>query len=194
MRLWLLVTTVAALVTAVGCVTVAPVTSGGSMELGPGDGILVLHISTNVPLERLAFGTGSIRNVPEGEHIELYVTKAGSYRWSEIRPVGREQPRFRVRRDDDWRFRVRAGRMNYVGMLDIDRSGWLHLNGRIRDRSALAAEELRDRYSELLERYPMVYSGPGHNVFFDHYQKAKLAAGRQDASPPESTDTEVTGP
>ncbi|MDJ0847706.1 MAG: hypothetical protein QNK04_04895 [Myxococcota bacterium] len=152
--------------------------SGETVELREGEGLLVLHISTNVELSRLSFGLGgSIQDVPEGEHIELFVARAGSYRWTQIRITGRDQPRFRVQREDDWRFRIEAGRINYVGLLELERTDWLRLSGRTIDRSALAMESLRARHPALIERYPLVYNGPGQNVFFEHLRAAAGEVG-----------------
>ncbi len=164
----------AAIVGMLGCVTPPRwIESGQAVELGKGEGLLVLHVSTNVELSRLSFGHGgSIQDVPKGEHIELFVAKAGSYRWTQIRLPGRDQPRFRVLREDDWRFRVEAGRINYVGLLELRRTDWLRLTARTIDRSALAMESLRARHPALVERYPLVYNGPGQNVFFEHLRAA----------------------
>ena len=60
----LLFVAVAAMATleAVGCVTtVRPIGEGQTVELSPDEGILVVHLSSNVPVERLSFGFGGVR-------------------------------------------------------------------------------------------------------------------------------------
>lgn len=165
---------VTAMLGVLGCVTVQAIGEGQTVELGPDEGILVVHLSSNVPVETLSFGFGSISHLPEGDHVILFATSAGSYQWSNLRVTAPGRPRFRLNAADDWSFRVEPGHISYPGMLELELQDWWHLGARAVDRSAVAVETLRKDYAELLARYPIVYTGVGRNVFFERYREVGL--------------------
>jgi len=180
----LLVLAYLALLTTVGCVSTRHIGVGESVQLGPNEGILVVHVSSNVEVASARFGSGVIENLSEGHHIELYVVSAGKHRWSEIRVANSGQPRFRPPRDEDLVFRVVPGRINYVGLLDLHllRSGRLWY--RTIDRSAIAIGILEKQHPEILREHPTVYSGRGQSVFLAKYQQARARASPDPVSDP----------
>ena len=82
-RSWLVfAAALAAIPGAMGCASFVAIRSGEAVDLGPEQGIFVVHISSNVPVERMTFGIrGSIGGFPGGEHIVLFVADEGSYQW-----------------------------------------------------------------------------------------------------------------
>ncbi len=165
-----------------GCVTVRPISPGQAVELAPNQGILVVHLSTNTPIKRLTFGFGGeIVDLPAGEHVAVFVTSSGNFSWRKIELPGAIRPRFYMHRAEKQRFSVESGRISYSGMLQLQREHGWRLWFRTVDRSAVAVGMLRERYPKLMERYPIVYTGTGRNVFLEHH-RAALREGPRPAS------------
>ena len=76
-----------------GCVSVEPLQGDTPPVLGTDEGILVLHIESEVQLDRIVFDTSVplVRNLPPGEHLLLFVVTAGGHRWSEVVLPGTRQ-------------------------------------------------------------------------------------------------------
>ena len=174
----------------IGCASAHPVDPGQAIALGEDRGILVVHYTSNVRIERLDFGP-DVEGLPPGHHTLLFVTRPGRYRWSLVETSGRT--RFFLRHRDEFRFRVEAGRINYAGMLELHRGFWSLAVRRI-DRSAMAMESIRRDYPGLLERYPMAYTGPGRNVFFEQHRDASMREGTGEASQELSADPRESPP
>lgn len=170
----------AALVFLLGCTGVLPVEPGGAATLEASQGIFVVHISSEVEIASMDFGFGgSVKGLPAGDHIALFVVRSGSYRWRQLELVEARGVRFRIPYEDEWKFRVEPGHINYAGMIILERNGWLSLSSRHVDRTAVAITDLNERFPELVARYPVAYSGPGRNVFPEHY-RAALSQRRAD--------------
>lgn len=189
-----------------GCVSVRPLASDVPFELGPGEGILVVHVRTDSPVVSLEFnGAQAASDLSEGEHLLLLGVSEGRYRWSEVTlgaarfKIGEERNASRTLMTFTERsrhpvtfvlgrgktdFRVEAGRINYVGMILLDRTGIRRLMAMPIDRTASALAQLRERYPDALERYPVVYSGPARHVFLDRYQTARDAAAGGESKRP----------
>jgi hypothetical protein len=169
-----------------GCATIRPIGPGDAFELGPDEGALVVHVRTNAPLSSLDFDAGqAASDLPEGEHLLVLGVDAGRYRWTEV-TVG--EATFKV---EEWRnasfshrstqpvtfrlsegdmgFSVVAGRINYVGMMLLERTAIWRLFALPIDRTASALAQLGERFPDALGRYPIVYSGHARHVFLDRY-------------------------
>lgn len=170
-----------ALALCLGCVRPRPIAAGDAPTLAPGEGILVVDVESDVPIQRLALsGFVAAERLEAGHHLALLVVGAGSYRWTAIQVPGAfGSVRFRIRREDEWAFRVEPGRINYAGQIFVRRhgSGIGPLFARNLNRSAMAWLELGRRHPELVERYAMHYSGPAEDAFFAELE-ALRAAGR----------------
>ena len=195
-----------------GCVSIRPIGPGVPFELGPDEGVLVVHVRTNPPVLSLDFGPGrqAASNLSEGEHLFLLGVDAGRYRWSEVtvdaatfkvaerrnasgammtfshsssRPV-----HFRLSAGD-MRFSVSAGRINYVGMMLLDRTGIFSMMAVPIDRTASALAQIGERFPDAFERYPIVYSGQARHVFLDHYLAERDGAGGPKIGPPSASDS-----
>jgi hypothetical protein len=177
----------AAVVLATACASSSwPIDPGDPVALAPDQGLLVVHVRTNRPLYGiLVDDVRAAEDVPEGTQVGLIGITAGSYRWSDVELISRS---FRFRDVDRLRFHVDPGVINYVGMVDIEETDDHALVMTTIDRSAIALEELRRRYPDLVARYPIVYSGTARHVFLQRYSAAKAARAKTRAeAAPEQT-------
>jgi hypothetical protein len=148
-----------------------PIDPGDAVTLGSNEGLLVVHVRSNLPIQLIDLGgVQAAEDLPEGTAVRLIGITAGTYRWSEIQLQG---DRFLFPDDRLLRFHVDPGVINYVGMIDVERKGVsLALNAL--DRTAMALERLRQRYPDLVANYRVVYSGPARHVFLDRYREAAV--------------------
>ena len=154
----------------------------GYLPLPATEGLLVLHVDTDVPLAALVTTRGTVaEGVPRGHHVWLVRAAAGSYRWREIQ-VATAAGRFhreRLRGEDATRFEVVAGHVNYPGALLVRAGPGGAAAGALRvrsvDRAAMAVRRLREDHPALLARYPLRYAGDTTDAFLEHYTRAREA-------------------
>lgn len=159
---------------------------GPGDTLRPNEGLLVLHVRTETPLRTISVGGEPLPfAVGRGTHLRLMAVSAGRYRWSGLglpanwedsRQPGTVQVSFRD--VAELSFSVEAGRVNYAGMLEVYDYGHHLVRIRSVDRTALAIEELHAQFPTWLDQFPIVYAGPGRNVFLDRYLAVKGARNR----------------
>src|SRR5262245_10237973 len=108
-----------ALALALGCAKPRSIAEGVVPTLAPDEGILVVDVEADVPIERLVLsGMTVAERLEPGHHLALLVVGAGSYRWTEVQAPGPfGSVHFRIQRDDEWAFRVEPGRINYAGRI-----------------------------------------------------------------------------
>lgn len=129
------------LAAALGCATLRPIETDQPVELGHNEGILLIDVASNVPINRLYVNpTTPLEDFPAGRTLRLVAAPAGSYRWWKLSfPNGMG---YRMLRHDYWEFRVEPGRISYPGMLMVHSSPVAHLTGDIGvqslNRSALS--------------------------------------------------------
>jgi hypothetical protein len=176
----------------IGCANTRPLDpAAGPIDLAANEGILVLHIRTQVRLAAVEVAGASPQevagDVPAGEHLWFLAAARGNYRWRRIRrDFGRIFYYWHLPASDDaWSFTVEAGKINYPGVLEIEgREGVANLALRTFNRSAIAHAELTRRYPLLLERFPMRYAGSRRDDFLDHYLRAVRAAAAEEVGEP----------
>ena len=164
------------------CSTLRPIETGTQpVELRDGEALLVLHVYTEVPLESIRLGGHRYRTfLLPGSHVVLFAGPPGRRRfervWSGLYSWDvRDQP-------EGGEFEVRAGQVNYPGMLLVEQvgprdawsDGWLGF--RFANRSMMVRSELERRYPGLLERYALRYTGPGRDRFLEELDAARAAA------------------
>jgi hypothetical protein len=176
----------AAVALAVGCASLRPTSV---RPFGPGDslesneGLLVLQVRTELRLRSISISGASLPyEVGRGTHLSLIAVSAGWHRWSGLGvlanpdyPRDSETIQLTFPSASDLQFRVEPGRLNYPGMLELYDHGSRLVSMRSVDRTALALEELTEQFPRFVAQYPIVYSGPGRNVFLDRYLAAKSA-------------------
>jgi hypothetical protein len=171
------------LTTPLGCATLRPIEPNEPFELAPDEGILLVHVASNVPVQSVHIsGATQIRDLKVGHNQRLYALSAGTYRWAHL--ILGSRLRYQMFSHDYWRFRVEPGRINYPGMLMVRGprvSFWtadsyvFNLN-----RSALSYKLLEEDFPDLLERYPIEYTGRGRDDFLSYYREAQRAAETPD--------------
>jgi hypothetical protein len=170
------------LLVSVGCASIRPLQSG-TETLAPNEGILVVHIRSEVPIQKLAIsGITAFVDLPPGDHFRLLAVTEGSHRWSQIViPADEGRVPFTTKPGDDfWEFRVERGRINYPGDLHFHgKAAKKHaeIGVRGRNRSAQVLQHLRERYPALVERYPPIWAGRGDDDFLDFYGRSFLGQG-----------------
>ena len=156
---------------------VQPLGPSASPLLGADEGLLILHVDSNVPIADLQLNRGSAaKSVARGHHVWLVRASAGSYRWTTLRlgsDAGSAQS-LRLEHDDEFAFQVLPGKINYPGALIVRahptaRSAAGAIRVRNRNHAAMAVRTLRDRHAALIEEYPLVYAGTSGDSFLDHY-------------------------
>jgi hypothetical protein len=141
----------------------------------------------------------AVSDLSEGEHLLLLGVDAGSHSWSRVtvdaatfsvaerRTASGEAtltykqsasgPGWMTFSGEKMGFSVEAGRINYPGMLLLDRTAVYDMDAQLIDRTASAFAQLEERFPEVLARYPVVYTGQARHVFLDHYLRGRDGVG-----------------
>ena len=170
------------LVGVLGCATlIVPIDASGPIELAPDEALLIIHIDTDVALKNLVLNNHSVaQSLGKGRHVWMVRIREGSYRWQRVE-VGSGRHlnlRFELEPDEELRFKVEAGKVNYPGELMI-RSGTLSRWGdgalivRNRNHSAMAVRELRGSYDSILRSFPLHYAGLSGDGFLEYYMRKR---------------------
>lgn len=154
---------------------------GALPALADDEGLLVLAVDSRQPLYGLRFGrhgrmlgSAFIRRLPEGRSHRLFKAKAGDYQWMEVQPFGGW--RFGLRDDDEFRFKVEAGVLNYPGDLSFEASSLWRAQLRRANRGVAAIDWLRLSHPQLLERHGFRFVGDSPDPFPDVYLAAVSAS------------------
>ena len=155
--------------------------SGALPVLASDQGILVVHVHTDVPIRKLQISQWTaLSDLPKGEHLRLLALGVGGYRWSGVViPAGEGDVSFRIPREEFFEFRVEPGRINYPGELTFrgkTQKKSVEVSPIVfRNRSALMLRMLRERFPVLLERYQPVYTGQKSDGYLEYFGKTFLA-------------------
>jgi hypothetical protein len=191
-----------ALLAATGCQTVMmPLPAGSDVHLEPGDGILVVETASDSDITYLRLASrpsGPLRvlkNLPQGHHVHLVVLPEGNYRWSRIALPGltinnRNHPvRWRLDVDEQWQVSVKAGQINYPGMIVLNRSSWRYLSYRVLNRSGELLTSIGELFPGLLTQFEARYGGAGRDDFLEHYRETLVS--RSPVKPTSDEETTV---
>ena len=159
------------------------------IALQPEEGVLVVEIDAQEPVLRVLIepvgrfaSSVTLANLSAGRHAHLLVLPAGRYRWREfdlkgtVVVNGRPYPKtWRMEPDDPhWQFDVRAGAINYPGLVYLERLYQSVLRTYTMNRSAQLVQTIGARRRALLTDFPLVYTGRGRDEFLEFYS-SKLA-------------------
>lgn len=171
-----------------GCAThrMEVVFPGVAIELGENEGLLILHVDTDVELERVSLRSDVVAtDLPAGDHLWIVRMPAKRFSWQRI-SFGKEAGRRRdvlVTRlegvdDDEFEFDVLAGHINYPGTLIVRSTsvpgwqrGWVWI--RNRNHSAMAIRALLKSHPRLLESMPIRYGGTSGDEFLQFYTEER---------------------
>jgi len=174
-----------ALAFASGCTSLALVDPSKPIELASDEGLVIVHTVSTLQIDRLEMdGVPVLTNVARGISFRIFKAKAGEHRFSRVVLV--IPPRGRMRggalhlafdrydtNPDYGSFRVEAGKLNYPGQIHLDATervwGFQVAAVGIHNRSAVAWMHVKKKYPQLLEDYPIVYTGPVRDVFLDRF-------------------------
>lgn len=199
-RAWRALAILAAGLLLAGCASVRPLDlSADPPTLEKKEGILAVHITTDVALESVDTSAGTVaRDVPPGDHVYFVAATAGSYRWTRfIRSAHFYRYLYRLdTRDERLGFDVEAGSINYPGTLVVKRlpsrsadgfvirgNQWLGI--RTANRSAQAFRALERQHPCWLDAFPLRYAGSSRDEFLARYLELRRRRSvTSDASDP----------
>jgi hypothetical protein len=143
----------------------------------PDEGLLIVHVDTDVTLAGIEVNGDTIANaVAVGHHVWLVRASAGSYRWTALRFMN-SSGRHRAHPldpEDEFRFDVQPGRVNYGGAMVVRTAGG-NLEARSRNHVAMAIRMLSDRDAALVASHPLRYGGPSEDGFLEYYNRERGA-------------------
>ncbi len=171
-----------------GCSTIHfhRIDSETPIELAIQEGLLVMQIDTDLPIDRLALnGLTIIEPIKVGKHFWIARVYAREYSWKSVHIskhvsyAGRYSiARGKFPREGELDFEIKPGVLNYVGELIVRkhsigytrgfrRASWISI--RIRNHAAMALRELERNYAELLDVYPLRTAGTSGDAFLEFY-------------------------
>jgi len=156
------------------------VAPGKVPELGPDEGLVVMAMDSDMDLFRVrvtrdgrSFGGGVMNSPGVGRSFRLYQAPAGTYEWSDVKPVAGVS--YRMDDDPELKFEVRPGRINYGGDLVFRTVGIWRASMRSANRGLAAIDWLHEQHPEVLRRYPFEYSGRYPDPFPAFYAAERAA-------------------
>jgi hypothetical protein len=172
-----------------GCATLRALDPGGPVSLGRSEGILVVHIRTQVALDSIKVaGVAAHRiggGLKQGEYLWFLAATAGNYRWIGLeKKIGPYTYRWALDGPDaEWNFTIEPGKINYPGVFVVEgKEGSPALRIHTINQAAIAFAELRQGHPALLERFPMRYAGSRRDDFLDYYLEARRANSKDKAA------------
>lgn len=169
-----------------------PLEAGKSPALGADEGLLLVTIDTEFPLEAVymkhegaVLNSRVLKNPAAGRSTVLVRVAAGRYGWDKLR-IGNWARSwswwdYRLGSDPESYFDVRAGAINYPGDLVVRRITASRSYIQRMDRALLAIDWLESSYPELLKQWPLVYTGPYADPFPAYYLKSRADHGALDS-------------
>lgn len=150
------------------------------VELAPGEGVVVLRLRTQVPLEARISGDGRFIGGSLGitwGGIGKFVIRApeGRYRWNRFSQGDRF---WDMRGDDDYAFEVKAGVVSYPGDFNVAMAGNGLLSFEWQNRATDAMSFVDHQYSAALSHLPFRYTGRMPDPFPAFFAERLKAAGR----------------
>jgi hypothetical protein len=171
-----------------GCAPfVAPIDVSAPIELSPKEALLIIHIDTEVALERLWLNSRPFaQSLPKGRHAWIVRVREGNYRWRRIEIGSRARNRldYQLGSDEELSFNVEAGKINYPGELVIRsspeaRQGSTSLIVRNRNHSAMMVRQMRDSFDSILRSFPLHYAGSSGDGFLEYYTRKREGLGAE---------------
>ncbi|MCB1643119.1 MAG: S9 family peptidase [Xanthomonadales bacterium] len=169
---------------------------GDRVQLREQQGLLLLAVDSPIKLYSATLnhpgkvlGPVVLRKLEPGRQHALYVVDAGRYMWQSVKPIANW--RLNLISEDTFAFDVRPGVINYPGDLVIDMSGgWISDLG-LYDRALPAIDWLQAQHADVLEQYPLQYTGHYPDPFPDYYRELKGKAEPDVVAPTPATFTEA---
>jgi hypothetical protein len=156
-----------------GCATkVTSITQDKDKIVTLDKGYLLLGVQTNLDLKSIHIkGQEDIElsssDIKQGSNYLLLDLKVGEYRIDQVKLDN--YWRRELSDKEYWKFEVSAGKINYVGHLELVTWGnWYPTTkAELVNRSSEALEFLESKFSNILNNRSLIYGGPGQDYFFD---------------------------
>lgn len=158
---------------------------GQERALKPDEGLLLVAVDSNASIQRLRFrredamlGGGSLASIEEGRTFQLYAVEAGRYRWSHLTVFSSWawSGGFDLSEDDEFRFEVVAGKVNYPGDIVYRSTGYFQAHARMVNRALPALDWLEAEHPALAS-LPFDYNGHYPDPFPAFYREAVSTHG-----------------
>lgn len=161
--------------------SIRPVAVGEVPTLKPDEGLLLVDVDTQTPIDALRFvqpgndtGSKTITDLPKGQTTRLYVVTAGSYHWSRLEFTSHDHWFFfELNRYPDLAFEVRPGVINYPGDFLYRPSNRIAV--RVPNRALVGIDWLRANAPGVYTRFDFDYSGHYPDPFPAFYKAALTA-------------------
>ncbi len=164
---------------------------GAPVVLGDHEGLLIIQIDTDVPLEQVLFTRGTVASaLPKGKHLWIIRAPVGLYEWQRIdlgSQAGVAESHFtrdvELSNENEFEFEVLSGTINYPGELIVRTDDFSRSSGRVwirnRNRSAMAIRRLSRTHTELLDAFPIRHVGWSEDGFLEFYthKRRSMASG-----------------
>ena len=182
------------------CATgIRPLGPSGAVTLEGNEGLLILHVDTDIPISAIELNGKTIASgVAPGHFAWVVRAGAGSYRFTSLRFLNlpghqrrrhqesnwdylfrplqstKQQQTLHLGSEDEFRFIVEPGSVNYGGALVVrGNSGAIEV--RCRNHVAMAIRMLSGRDAELVASHPLRYGGLSEDGFLDYYSRERSA-------------------
>ncbi len=194
-RAWRALAILAAGLLLAGCASVRRLDSSADLPaLEKNEGVLVVHIDTNVALSSVVTSAGTVAtDLSVGDHVFFVAVKSGTYSWTKVsRKIASNEFIWRLDVPYESRtFDVEPGAINYPGMLVVRRGPTasayefayrsdLRLGARILNRSAKTLLDLEREHPSWLAALPVRYTGLARDDFLTRYYEIRDQASRAD--------------
>lgn len=169
-----------------GCAVMQPLAPGEDVQLSDKQGLLILDIESDTAIESLWISRSHpLPTIQQGRQVWIVRLEAGQYRWRKLyidNLFGGRSLRYELPDDDEYVFRVEAGKINYPGQLTIHRVRGFRMDGlglwgpelviRNRNRAGSTLRELRKTHPMLLRTHPLNYSGSTGDQFLQFFAES----------------------
>ncbi|MEO6065016.1 MAG: hypothetical protein ABIP49_04455 [Lysobacterales bacterium] len=166
------------LVAAGGATAQRRIDPGDEPSLRADEGLVAVVFDTNYPVMSAKFrkvgnalAAPPLRLAANGRTMELYAATAGDYEWERILIPQAKGARayYDLAGEQDYRFKVRAGRINYAGDLEFRPGALRRASIRLVNRSLPVLDWLRKDHRATFDRYESAYSGEFPDPFPEFY-------------------------
>ncbi|WP_196139550.1 hypothetical protein [Aliikangiella sp. G2MR2-5] len=148
------------------------------IQLTGDSGYVLIGIDTNRDLYKILLDGPrrielSSADLAEGESYILSQLEAGEY--SVDRLYVSNYMYYKFDNDDNFRFVVKPGTINYVGHLNIVTRGFWYPTSYLRldNRSSQSLVFMEDKFPSILRSRMLIYGGPGEDAFYSYIDNGK---------------------
>lgn len=159
----------------------------GEIELADNEGLVVLHVDSEVELKSIQWYRVSIPGpIKPGKSLWVARAPADKYHWHGVVVQGSPgyDGRYRIdpskySRETELDIEIRPGVVNYIGELIIDKAssqGWYRgaaLYVRVRNHAAATFREIERLHPTLLDRFDIHFAGASNDPFLEFYQEER---------------------